>query len=285
MNGYDILVSTLERFEQNLLSSETITTVYDLANISGYSSHHLSRLFFSHTQLKLKEYMQGRLLCCLIEEALTNNVPFSSLILDYGFKDYETFFRACKHHYNRNPSQIRKEGLDGSLLQKRIYPSRNERSQEIPAQYITEGRITLCGLSFFVGPETRSFHCHWQKFTRYQKSIKRQSGQPTTYQYTAWHDSDGGDMTLLCAQQVEPGVYQQPIFTCRTIEPCTYVRFVHRTEVTEIRETYQYIYGTYFAWSNDQIIGNWELQRYSNETTDIEILIPVKTRILDPNQR
>lgn len=276
MNGYDILISTLQHFEQSLGTSKSITSVNELAQISGYSAHHLSRLFYSHTELKLKEYLQGRLLFCLLSESLAKDIPFSKLITNYGFKDYETFYRACKHHYGINPSQIKQEGIDPMHVQQKIYPRRNEATKELQVDYREEGKIILCGLSFFVGPETKSFHSCWQKFSRYQNAIKIGGIEPVCYQYTAWVAEESEDMSLLCAMQVESVLSQEPIFNCRTIEPCTYVRFIHSKAVTEIRETYQYIYGTYFANSNDTIIGNWELQRYSKEHAEIEILIPVQ---------
>ena len=66
MDGYDNLVQTLSRFEQSLGGQHPLTSVQTLAKVSGYSPHHFSRLFSSHTNLRLKEYLQARQLTALI---------------------------------------------------------------------------------------------------------------------------------------------------------------------------------------------------------------------------
>lgn len=85
-------------------------------------------------------------------------------------------------------------------------------------------------------------------------------------------------MSVLCAVPVEKESEQNPLFSLRSIPPCRYVRFIHDQDVTSIPKTYQYIYGTYFAHSEMQPLGNWEFQRYPEGEQLIEIYIPLRTQ-------
>ncbi|ADY14559.1 effector binding domain-containing protein [Sphaerochaeta globosa] len=277
MNGYDTLVETLSRFEHSLASLKPITTVGELAKESGYSVHHFSRLFFSHTSLHVKEYLQGRLLTSIFEQAATDNAPFATLAALYGFRDYETFYRACKTRWDKNPTQIREQGLAEEQKQQRIYPQRKEPTITLVGELVQKEAINLCGLSFFVGPETKTFHTIWAQFSRYEHLIEHTLEEGTTYQYSSWADEPMPGMSVLCAKAIEEAWLEEELFTIRKVPPATYVRFVHTQDVMLIQEAYQYIYGTYFARSPLQPLGNWEFQRYPQGRSEIEIYIPVRT--------
>ncbi len=276
MDGYDNLIATLDYFEQRLRSQNPITTVSELASHSGYCTHHLSGLFTAHTDMKLKEYLQARILCTIFSHAYSSNAPLNQLALLYGFHDYETFYRACKRRFSDTPSNILKSGLDAPYLQQRIYPQRNQDSDAIKGEIVILPELTLCGLDFFIWPETRSFHRHWQQFEHYQASIQGQQHESVTFQFTAWKEGEEQTMRVLCGIEVNPASPQEAIFSRQSIPKATYIRFLHTQDVSQIRNTYQYIYGTYFSQSTYQCLGNWELQRYEKNRTTIEIYIPIR---------
>nr|WP_321296921.1 helix-turn-helix domain-containing protein [uncultured Sphaerochaeta sp.] len=276
MDGYDNLVQTLDRFEQSLGTSHPLASVQALAKVSGYSPHHFSRLFASHTDLRLKEYLQARQLASLLHQALPEGRPFAELLACHGFEDYETFYRCCKRRYGKSPSVIRKQGLQEGVLQERIHPARKQETQPLSGEELELDGFLLCGLSFFIGPETRSFHTIWQHFSKHQHLIPSHPGDRASYQYSAWLEDAADGMSVLCSVPVEPGSEQNPLFTLKSIPPCRYVRFIHDQDVTSIPSTYQYIYGTYFAHSETQPLGNWEFQRYPTGEHQIEIYIPIR---------
>lgn len=276
MIGYDNLVDALERFERSLVTCHPIVTVQALAEESGYSAHHFSRLFSSHTNMKLKEYLQGRLLTCLLHHAYTHNESLSFLATRYGFKDYETFYRACRKRFGMAPGELRTKGISQELLQQRIYPSRNADSYQVSGETVTMDPFFLCGLNFFIGPETKSFHTLWRQFGKYAKLINHPAEKGTSYQYTAWVDNEQG-MSVLCALPVSNEGSQRSIFTTRHITHDVYLRFLHTQQVSSIGLTYRYIYGTYFSENEHTPLGNWEFQRYREDSEDIEIYIPIVT--------
>ncbi len=212
MDGYDNLIATLDYFEQRLRTQKPITTVAELSMHSGYCTHHLSGLFSAHTDMKLKEYLQARILSTIFSHAYISNIPLSNLALLYGFNDYETFYRACKRRYGKNPSQILQSGLESPFLQHRIYPQRNQDIDAIIGEEITLPSLTLCGLDFFIWPETRSFHRHWQQFGHYQSAIQSQRHESVTFQFTAWKDGEEQTMRVLCGMEVDPESTQEAVF-------------------------------------------------------------------------
>ncbi len=278
MDGYDNLVQTLDRFELSLGSEHPLASVQALAEASGYSPHHFSRLFSSHTELRLKEYLQARQLTELIFQALSAGISYADLLSRFGFEDYETFYRCCKRRFGKSPSAIREQGLQAAEVQERIHPARKEVSPPLAGEERDLKGFLLCGLSFFLGPETRSFHTIWQQFSKHQHRIAPHPQDKASYQYSAWLDDAADGMSVLCALPVEPNTEQNPLFTLRSIPPCRYVRFIHDQDVTSIPQTYQYIYGTYFAHSETQPLGNWEFQRYPEGEHLIEIYIPLRTQ-------
>ncbi len=277
MDGYDNLIATLDYFEQRLTSQNPITTVAELSRYSGYCTHHLSGLFTANTDLKLKEYLQARILSSIFSHAYATNVPLSNLAFLYGFHDYETFFRACKRRFGKNPSQILKSGLESQFLQQRIYPQRSQNIEAISWEVVTLPELTLCGLDFFIWPETRSFHRHWQQFSHYQSAMQGQRHESVTFQFTAWKEGEEQTMRVLCGMEVDPEAEQETVFSHQNLPKTTYIRFLHTQDVSQIKNTYQYIYGTYFSQSVFQCLGNWELQRYEDNRTTIEIYIPIRT--------
>ncbi len=276
MDGYDNLIATLDYFEHRLMSQNPITTVSELARHSGYCTHHLSGLFTAHTDMKLKEYLQARILSTIFSHAYSSNTPLNQLALVYGFHDYETFYRACKRRFKNTPSNILQSGLDSPYLQQRIYPQRHQDSEAIKGEIIILPEFTLCGLDFFIWPETRSFHRHWQQFENYQNAIQGQKNASVTFQFTAWKEGEEQTMRVLCGLEVNPASPQETIFSRQSIPKTTYIRFLHTQDVSQIRNTYQYIYGTYFSQSSYQCLGNWELQRYEKNRATIEIYIPIR---------
>jgi AraC family transcriptional regulator len=83
-------------------------------------------------------------------------------------------------------------------------------------------------------------------------------------------------MSVLCAKSVNQDWMGEELFTVRRVPAASYIRFIHTEDVTHIRDAYQYIYGTYFAQSPLQPLGNWEFQRYPQGQSAIEIYIPVR---------
>jgi predicted transcriptional regulator YdeE len=84
-------------------------------------------------------------------------------------------------------------------------------------------------------------------------------------------------MSVLCALPVSNEGSQRSIFTTRLITHNLYLRFLHTQQVSSIGLTYRYIYGTYFSESEHTPLGNWEFQRYREDSEDIEIYIPIVT--------
>ena len=273
MDGFDNLVDALERFERSLESSRPIVTVKDLARESGYSTHHFSRLFSSHTGLRLKEYLQGRLLACLMQQAAHGDNTLASLSLQYGFKNYETFYRACRRQFGSSPRNIRLMGTD---LQQRVHPIRSDQSGPLACSVVNVPSFTICGLSFYCGPKTRSLHTCWQQFSSCRQQIHAPLEGGTCYQHTAWLEDAEDGMSVLCGLHVDEEHVQESVFTARTIPESRYIRFIHDRDVRFISQSYEYIYGMFFATSEYQPLGNWEFQRYPPQHSEIEIFIPIR---------
>ena len=81
-----------------------------LANRFFISQNHLNRIFKESTGTTLWEYVTVKRLV-LAREKLNNGEKPTEAALKSGFRDYATFFRAYKKHFNASPRAAKKGGL------------------------------------------------------------------------------------------------------------------------------------------------------------------------------
>ncbi|MEA5031924.1 MAG: helix-turn-helix domain-containing protein [Sphaerochaeta sp.] len=284
MLGYDCICDAIALFERSMEGSSPgappIRSVAELAERTGYSPFHFSRLFSAIAGMPPKAYIQGRLLSRLATEISETDSPITHLAQNYGYVDYETFARAFKSRFHIAPSAVRKDRFVPHGCLQRWEP-------QVPAQRTTTSisggdlvgkeAFVLCGLPFFIELGEKSFHKHWASFMHVQDRMNlRDSDDTAFHQFSAWNDdAELHGLSVLCARRVAEHSTQPPIFTLRTVPAAEYVVFRHEGGPKNLALTYQYIYGQWFATHDLKASLCWEFQRYPENGDLIEIHIPI----------
>jgi predicted transcriptional regulator YdeE len=88
-------------------------------------------------------------------------------------------------------------------------------------------------------------------------------------------------LNICCALETTPQIptsfrTDSPNFFAQiTIPGGEYLRFIHIGSVNNLAQTYQYIYGQYLAQASIKPKDNWEFQRFRDQDSPLEILIPL----------
>jgi AraC family transcriptional regulator len=85
-------------------------TMQDLADVSGYSLFHFTRLFNQYLGLTPYDYLIRRRLSDASEALLTSDKRIIDIAQDYQFGSHETFTRAFNRLFSMTPSQWREQG-------------------------------------------------------------------------------------------------------------------------------------------------------------------------------
>lgn len=86
-------------------------TVDDLADLSGYSRYHFSRLFKASTGLAPGEYLQRERLSRAVQLLTNRSLTIKAIAAECGFPDANYFVRAFKNNLGTTPGQFRRSGM------------------------------------------------------------------------------------------------------------------------------------------------------------------------------
>jgi len=282
MTGFEYVVRSIDLFEETLAGTETehrIQTVAALAKKTGYSVHHFTRLFSAVTGVSPKEYMRSRILTETAKKIVETDLSLSAIAFHAGFADYETFSRAFKSCFAMPPKRLRELKYIPFTCTERLVPRRSKSSLSLEKNVpdpVRENSHCLAGMSFFMEESEKSFHKPWAVFMKAESLVRNRLEGARYYQYSSWSPEENlGGISILCAVETETDSVQEALFSVRTIPASAYLRFVHTGPLSELGETYRYIYRDYLASKDIKPADFWEFQRYTNGGTDIEILIPV----------
>lgn len=282
MTGFDFICESIALFENSLAAadpSKTIRTVAQLAKATGYSVYHFARLFHAVTGSYPKDYMAGRILSLAARDMVETERSLRSIAERFGFLDYETFSRACKRKFGLSPRRIRELRYTPSEMVLRVVPERRaEVAPLVPPEpgLVEMGSFCLCGLPFYIGEGVVSFHRQWAIFMGVQSMVVHRTLPEVFCQFSSWADVEASTgLSVLCSLETAPDALQNAFFSTREVPAAEYIRFVHSSGVSNMHETYRYIYQTWFASREIKPAGSWEFQRYPDGGKTIAIYIPI----------
>jgi len=84
----------------------------ELANISGYSSWHLYRVFNDNLGMPIMEYIRKKRLECAVDK-LTNGQRLYDIAYDYGFETQFGFYKALQKQFGCSPQEYRTHEIRG----------------------------------------------------------------------------------------------------------------------------------------------------------------------------
>jgi AraC family transcriptional regulator len=150
----------------------------DVAEASGLSRFHLSRLFASAIGRPVVGYLRARRLSEAARQ-LANGAPdILSVALDAGYGSHEAFTRAFRDHFGLTPEELRaRRCLDQLQLQEPIRMSDLATVDLAPPSFRNEGPLLIAGVrKFHLYADLGGIPAQWQRFQPHIGHVPGQQG-------------------------------------------------------------------------------------------------------------
>lgn len=115
MNYYERVQNSIDYIEENLKSELSLEMVASKAYMSIANFY---RLFYAFTGHSIKDYIRRRRLSSASIELLSKNSKIIDVSLEYQFDSPESFSRAFKREFGKNPIDFRKTGKSIQIFER-----------------------------------------------------------------------------------------------------------------------------------------------------------------------
>ncbi len=257
-------------------------TLADVAEASGVSRFHLSRVFGAATGHTVMGYLRNRRLA-EAARALSGGAPdILAVALDAGYGSHEAFSRAFRSHFGLTPEQVRAQGHLENL--KLLEPIRMDHSLlvELEAPRIEDGQaLLIAGLGERYTFETNEgIPAQWQRFGPSIGSIPGQVGW--TCYGVCCNGDDAGNFEYICGVEVRDFSAIPAELARIRIPACRYAVFTHRGHISAIRSTVYTIWNKALPEAGLETACAPDFERYDGRFDagtglgEVEIWIPIK---------
>lgn len=287
MNYLKSLEKAITYIENNLGN----ICVEDVARETGYSYYHLTRLFTTVIGDSVGSYIQKRRLIDGAQKLLYSNKRVIDIALENGFESSEAFSRAFKTAYKVSPIMYRKNRMNmiaGAVSQapglRRSITSQVTENPKI----VMNREIKVAGIRGKTTLNDNVIPQLWQKFWQIREKIPNTI--PTSLAFGICESGEtmftlDGDTSFAEVVGIEVIGFEnmpQGIIT-KTIAPGKYAVFTHHGSLSNLRKTYEYIWGTWIPGCAEQVDNREDFEvydlrylGYDHPNTQFDIYIPLK---------
>ena len=284
MDHIDRLNNTIEYIETNL--DKNIHLEF-LASKFALSKYHFHRIFKALIGDPPFRYIEKRRLSGAATELIETNRRIIDIAFDYGFNSHESFIRSFKKKYSLTPSQFRKTKPDFRFYEKcpigSIELKLEKGKVKLNPDILHKSSFSIAGLTYS-GHDTNEIFDLWQTFwlmVQEGKIILDNRGCLGA----CLHDIDmrNNEVFVYYAGVEQNQSLDIPkAMQSATIPGSTYAVFKHKGPISEIEQTYDRIYGSWFPRTGntptmdlDIIVIDHRFKRQSKNSV-IDILIPIQ---------
>ncbi len=262
----------------------------DVSRETGYSYYYMTRLFTSVMGESVGRYIHRRRLYDASEKLVHSRKKIIDIAFDSGFASSEAFSRAFKSVFGCSPSAYRKAGLDLAVKAKRelapedVAHIANNISHSPQILHMEETKVV--GIRGNAAFSDNQIPALWERFLRLYKDMASFTGTGysicETQQAAYTKEGDISFSVVVGGAVRDFDNLPQPLV--RKILPAgRYAVFTHRGTFANLHKTYQYIYGTWFLTTKEELDDREDFEVYEREVTsyddpenEIKIYIPVK---------
>jgi len=284
LDHIDRLNYTIEYIEANL--DKDIHLEF-LASKFALSKYHFHRIFKALIGDPPFRYIEKRRLSGAATELIETNRRIIDIAFDYGFNSHESFIRSFKKKYSLTPSQFRKTKPDFRFHEKcpigSIELKLEKGKVKLNPDILHKSSFSIAGLTYS-GHDTNEIFDLWQTFwlmVQEGKIILDNRGCLGA----CLHDIDmrNNEVFVYYAGVEQNQSLDIPkAMQSATIPGSTYAVFKHKGPISEIEQTYDRIYGSWFPRTGntptmdlDIIVIDHRFKRQSKNSV-IDILIPIQ---------
>lgn len=270
-------------------------TAEDVACAAGYSYYHLTRIFHALLGEGVGSYMQKRRLAGAAQKLLYTNDRVLDIALVYGFASGEAFSRAFKAVYNVSPWTYRKNRLDTFVGSKhRIDLPRLEHilnNVTVHPKIVEISDFLVAGLRGETTLRDNKLAELWQSFNAIAHTVPnplpRARGigvcESCTNGSTLYSMSDDVPFTEVVGLEVATLEGLADPFVGKIVKGGRFAVFTHRGSILRLPQTFEYIWGTWFLATNEELDAREDFELYderflgiSHPDSEMDIYIPIK---------
>ncbi|PPA91232.1 GyrI-like domain-containing protein [Brevibacillus laterosporus] len=272
----------------------------EVARLVNFSYYHFHRIFYECTGETIGDYIRKRRLTEAAVCLLQTERSILEISLDYQFDSQASFSRSFKKQFGVSPYFFRKQRLQPISLQKMpLVDKRLEhRLQQISLQPSFERIKTerlVIGVKEINNLHENQFKQIWERYFQREREIanKQMICNPEVrygictaeVPLSLHHLTELTTFYGIAAIEVKEIVEVPEGMVAHTIQPGEYAVFRHQGPGSELRSTYDYIWGTWFPSVDFELDARDNFEVYGAEFTHIEdedsiilLYIPVRNR-------
>lgn len=291
MNYRGVLEQAVIYVEANL--SEDIR-VEDVAKAAGYSYYHLNRQFFALLGESIGSYIKKRRLANAAKRLLYTEERIIDIAVDSGFESSEAFSRAFKAIYQVSPQIYRmnrldacvgsKERLDQGLLQHLI------SNVTVHPQIVAMPEIKVAGIRGETTLSDIKLKELWNQVNHMHRDIPHlvEGGRgfgicEACNENTLYTMNDWVLFTEVAGYEVDSFEDLPPQFVRKILPAGKYAVFTHRGSLRMLPQTFDYIWGTWFLTTDEELDWREDFELYDNRflgydhpESEIDLYIPIR---------
>lgn len=291
MNYFEQLEKTILYIETNLYQD---LKVEEVADFVGYSYFHFHRIFEACLGETVGNYIRIRKLTQAAHDLIYTDKKIIDIAFSLHFESQAAFSRAFKKVYQSSPAMYRKNRLEVLMGNKKqlTISDLNHLYFNITLQpkFITISEIKIVGMREHICIQNFIIPQMWKKFQPRICEIQNKSNPPRNFtvcegnvdlqinQFTEHtYSSEIVGVEVTSFENIPTGMVS------KTISGGKYAVFTHKGNATDLRKTYQYIWGTWQPFSKSEIDLRDDFELYDerffspqNNSPEIDIYIPIK---------
>lgn len=262
----------------------------DVSKETGYSYHHMTRVFSCFLGESVGRYIHKRRLYKAAGNLLHTNGRVLDIALDSGFGSAEAFSRAFKAAFGSSPIEYRRNGADLVVNAKRGWmpedvPHIAQNISHTP-EILVMDEVKLAGIRGATSLSDNRLPQLWEQFKRLHTSYFGTGflgyGVCETQQ-TVYAPNGDVSFAVMVGSPVSGFEGLPHIFETKTIRAGRYAVFTHRGSFANLFKTYQYIFGTWLPAAKEELDSREDFEAYKREVSsftdpnnEMQIYIPIK---------
>ncbi|WP_372371147.1 GyrI-like domain-containing protein [Candidatus Uabimicrobium sp. HlEnr_7] len=276
MNYEENIIRAIAYMENHLTKEISLEAI---ASQAYYSSFHFHRLFSAVTKETPGSYLRKRRLSQASHEILQSNKRILDIALDYQFQSQESFSRAFKKFLGVTPGQYRRSGLaQRTHFPKLTLDNLNHRYQggiSVEPEFKKMSAMKFIGMICSI--DSQELPKLWETFIAQRNSITNLKNNICYSLCFHIEDNCTANSFLYMPCAEVNNIDNIPIsMVAKTVPENEYAVFTHKGSLDKIKDTYEYIYGTWLSKSSYSSAGLYDFGMYND---DFSIENPEESRV------
>lgn len=292
MDNYEKIIRAIDFIEDNLAEEITLEQI---AQKSFFSPYHFHRIFTALTGISVGDYVRRRRLTEAALELINTKTRIIEISVGWGFESQATFSRAFKKQFGITPAQYRNANKNMYLFAKRplSLESLNHLKGGITMEpkIVTKEGFKVIGMECKTTLRDNKIPELWKRFLPRVAEIKNNLHSCVYYglsiMYNKLHETgefdNDSEFTSIASVEVDSFDNIPDGMISREVPTQKYAVFTHKGCLSTLRETYDYIYGTWAVKSGIEIDDADEFEYYDERfdpsgspESEVDIYIPIK---------